>query len=269
MTAAQPTPERPATNAPARPSNGASSPAKDAVVLSGRGGLKTRPFTLAGGAYTVAWQAAPSGSVAYFSGRLTPVEASIGNSFVSAMLESRDRGQTEIYGIKSGQHYLDITMSGEWTVAIVPQGQDAVAALDSGPTVAGPAAPPPASPTNWVMAFDKMEASEGRIVSNEAGVRRQQMATGTFQRIYFRVRNLQKQSSSISSSAFTLVDAQGRTYNSDFELRQVLPGGGSSEFGGASIAPDATVALNLTFDVARDATGLVLKMKGGNEVKVN
>jgi hypothetical protein len=127
----------------------------------------------------------------------------------------------------------------------------------------------PAAPTVWVLAFDRIEALTESRVFNEAGISRTQVATGIFKRIFFRIRNLQQKSATVSGSEFTLTDAQGRTYKSDFQVRQVQAGGVSEAFGGASIVPGATVALNLAFDVARDATGLVLHLKGGNDVKVN
>jgi hypothetical protein len=114
-----------------------------------------------------------------------------------------------------------------------------------------------------------MESSTRRIVSNEAGVQRTQTASGQFQRIFFWLRNAQKQSASASSIDFKLTDAQGRTYRSDFELRQVQPSGYSSEFSGASIAPGVSAHLNIDFDVAPDATGLVLHVDGGTDITVN
>jgi len=114
-----------------------------------------------------------------------------------------------------------------------------------------------------------VETTTQRIVSNEYGVSRTQTASGKYQRIYFRLRNMQQESSSVTGNAFTLTDAQGRKYSSDFEVRQVQPDGTSSPFGGSSIAPGATVALNLTFDVASDATGLVLHLVGASDLKLN
>ena len=98
---------------------------------------------------------------------------------------------------------------------------------------------------------------------------RRQVATGVFQRIFFRIQNRQKKSDTISASEFTLTDAQGRTYSTDFQVRQVQPGGTSAAYDGVNIVPGATVALIVAFDVAPDATGLVLHMRGGNDVKVN
>jgi len=114
-----------------------------------------------------------------------------------------------------------------------------------------------------------VETSTERIVTNEAGVARMQTATGKFQQVFFRLQNKQTASASVPSSTLTLTDAKGRTYTSDFEVRQVQAGGVSSAFGKASIAPGASVLLNLTFDVAPDATGLVLHMKDGNDVEVH
>jgi hypothetical protein len=122
-----------------KPTVAQNAPMKDTVVLSGRGDMRTKPFNLSGGGYTVAWQATPSGSSATFRARMVPTTAAGGESLAETKLDSRERGETELYDVKAGPHYLEITMTGDWIVAIVPQGEDATAALVAGLTAASPA----------------------------------------------------------------------------------------------------------------------------------
>lgn len=130
------------------------------------------------------------------------------------------------------------------------------------------AAPTQAQPLSWAVAFDKIEPVDVRVVASEGGATRPQLASGQYEQVYFRIQNRQKQPGPMSSSTFSLTDAQGRTYTSNFEVRQIQADGGSASYSGANVAPGGTVALYLTFDVATDATGLVLHTKGGNDVKV-
>jgi hypothetical protein len=64
-----------------------------------------------------------------------------------------------------------------------------------------------------------------------------------------------------------MTDAQGRTYRPDFQARQVMRNS-SEPFDGSSIAPGASVPLSITFDVAKDAAGLVLHVRDGNDAPV-
>ena len=266
-------PTRPGSTATATPS--APIAADRPVVLSGSSTVKTRSFTLAGGNYTVAWRWTLSGKLGYFSGWLKPIDGSAGELFGREIIKESQQGETQIYKVKPGQYYLEVASAGHWVIAIVPQGQDALMALATAPAPAPTQQQPtaaPALPTDWALAFDRIvPVTEPRVyrVYNDAGISRTQVATGMFQRIYFQLQNRQKKSATVTGGEFTLTDAQGRTYESDFQVRQVQANGLSKAFGGASIVPGATVALNLTFDVARDATGLVLHLKGGNDVKVN
>jgi len=93
--------------------------------------------------------------------------------------------------------------------------------------------------------------------------------TEKFLVIYFSLRSNEKNNDSINSNGITLTDAQGRSYTSDYQVRQVAPDGSSAPFDDSSISPGATVALKLTFDVANDATGLVLHLQGGNDMNVS
>jgi hypothetical protein len=135
-----------------------------------------------------------------------------------------------------------------------------------------PTATPRPAPTavaaKWVLTYDSAEPSDVRLITLENGTTRVQRATGQFLRLHFRLKSLQNISATVPSGSFLLADDQGRSYASDFEVRQDLPSGASEPFGNASVAPGTTVGLNLSFDVATDATGLVLRMPGANDVAV-
>ena len=91
-------------------------------------------------------------------------------------------------------------------------------------------------------------------------------ASGKYVTVYFSLRNDEKTSDSVSSSDFKLSDRQGRSYNSDYQVREVLPSGWSSAFDGTNIAPCATVSMSLTFDAAKVVAGLMLHLTAGNDV---
>ena len=127
---------------------------------------------------------------------------------------------------------------------------------------------PPASGSQWALAFDRSLTLPSVLVSNEYGIERQMYPTGKFLRIYFQLTNVRSVSTAIWTTDFSLKDAQGRTYTSDFQVRQQRPDGTSAEFSGYSVAPGTTVSLSLTFDVASQATGLVLHLNDGNSIAV-
>ena len=99
------------------------------VVASGRSSLKTKSFALATGSYTVAWRGRGKGNCI---GDVTSVDGAQDKNFLNVILEAPERGETQVYGIKAGQFYLDMTCD-DWAVAIVPQGQDALALLETAP----------------------------------------------------------------------------------------------------------------------------------------
>jgi hypothetical protein len=143
-----------------------------------------------------------------------------------------------------------------------------VGAAQARPAAASSAASAQGQPLSWVLAYDRAETSEQRYLMNSEGVRRTVNASGTYLTIFFRIQNRQKQTGSLTSSSFYLTDGQGRTYNTGIEPHQILPDGSTTSFAGSTVAPGATVALTMTFDVADGASGLVLHTKGGNDIKV-
>jgi hypothetical protein len=137
-----------------------------------------------------------------------------------------------------------------------------------GATIAATAALPAANGQDWSIAFDHTTTMSSDIVSDDYGNNKTLYPTGKYLVIYFSLRSNEKSSDSVNSDDFTLTDAQGRNYTSDYQVREVAPDGSSAAFDDASIAPGATVALKLTFDVAKDASGLVLHLQDGNDVSV-
>ncbi len=91
---------------------------------------------------------------------------------------------------------------------------------------------------------------------------------GQWVNVYFDVRNNQTKPAPLSSANISLGDKQGRSYVSPFDLRQVTAIGQQETLFSGSVAPGATVMLRLTFDVAKDASGGVLHVPGGNDVAV-
>lgn len=235
-------------------------------MLQGRDSLKTKPFPLRGGSYTVGWEGSPRGGTDNCIGRVTPVSGGFGQGFVNVILRGRERGESQLYQVTVGDYYFDITGCGDWKMVIVPLGVDTGAILDQVPntTAATSAA---AEEKRWTVTFDHSEASTERLVSNDAGVVHSQTATGKYLRTFFAARNAQAVSNLLSETDVTLSDNQGRSYSSDFAFRQTQPGGSTQEFSG-SVAPGSSAQLSLTFDVAKDATGLVLHIRGGNDVQV-
>jgi hypothetical protein len=142
---------------------------------------------------------------------------------------------------------------------------------DGLPVVGGTAsasALPPANGTSWSIAFDHTELLPDVIVSDQNGNVKDLLPTGKFLVIYFELRSNESSSDSVNGTDFTLTDAQGRTYTTDFQVRQVSPDGSSAAFDDSSVAPGATVRLKITFDVSKDATGLVLHLTNGNDMPV-
>jgi hypothetical protein len=97
------------------------------VALSGDGKLNTRPFDLAGGAYTVRWSGAAKatgGSNLILSLKRTdhPI---LGSELLVNTIVNRDSGslsgETQIYNVKPGAFYLDVMAPGDWSVTITPQ----------------------------------------------------------------------------------------------------------------------------------------------------
>lgn len=99
----------------------------DPVKLSGERSQNTKAFTLSGGNYTARWEIKlPRGSSScYGGGSLHIVD---GNRYVEQLFnallgdekgKSAD-GETELYGLKAGQYYLDINSGCPWSVEIRP-----------------------------------------------------------------------------------------------------------------------------------------------------
>lgn len=99
----------------------------DGITLTGPAGVNTPPFELAGGSYLVRWSASkgptmPLGNVILSIKRVDG--GIVANSgLVNRVIgqgEQAISGETFVYGLKAGAHYLDVMSPGEWTVTIAP-----------------------------------------------------------------------------------------------------------------------------------------------------
>ena len=247
-------------------------PQEGAFVLDGSQDFNSKPFPLRGGNYSIAWRAtSPSQYGCVFYGNLYDTNNRRAGDFTRSTHEDGSyTAGTELYGIRQGEYYLKVSSTCDpWSVAIGPQGDSAKAALGDEPAPRASAAiAPAATASKWSVTFSRSTVNTtGNLVSNEFGTTRIQAPTGKFLTVYFTLHNEQSKSAAMSGSDLTMTDGQGRTYRSDFQARQVL-GSASEPFDGSSIAPGASVALTITFDVAKDATGLVLHVRGGNDLQV-
>jgi hypothetical protein len=128
--------------------------------------------------------------------------------------------------------------------------------------------PPPALAANgkaWTVAFDHNLVLPGIDVDDGHGHVTQMPAKGKWVNIYFRIRNNGAKAATPNAGGVTLGDSQGRSYVSDFELRQVN-GQGQEVLIDNGVAAGDTVLLRITLDVAKDSTGGVLHVAGGNDI---
>ena len=95
------------------------------IVLTGDTKMMTRPFDLGPGNYTVHWSGSMhpqySGNVIIYLRRVDGTGEAKG--LVSVFLtEDRPtmRGETHLYHVKPGAHYLDVIAPGAWSVSISP-----------------------------------------------------------------------------------------------------------------------------------------------------
>ena len=117
------------TNTTAQPSAQPplASPAEP-ITLSGERGENTRPFELRGGNYTVAWRAQLrrestscfAGATLYRVDGKRHVET-LFNVTLNRDHERTASGETQVYGVVAGAHYLDVSSTAcSWSVEIRP-----------------------------------------------------------------------------------------------------------------------------------------------------
>jgi hypothetical protein len=121
----------------------------------------------------------------------------------------------------------------------------------------------------WALKYDRVEnLALLNVVSDTGGPTVSRRPSGQFVRVYFQLENQGSASRAMSNYDTTLTDAQGRTYRSDLEAWRVDAAGVPRMNGSPQIAPSTSVMLAMLFDVAPDASGLVLHMQGGNDMLV-
>jgi hypothetical protein len=123
---AAPTTTPKSTATPRPPSPAGESP----INLSGERGENTKPFDLRGGNYTVAWKtelrrdssSCFSGATLYRVEGKVHVESLYSITLYRANGDRSAEGETQVYGVRPGQHYLDVnTTACSWSVGIRPQ----------------------------------------------------------------------------------------------------------------------------------------------------
>lgn len=99
------------------------------IRLGADRGQNTQPFQLAAGNYTVRWQVQlqPTASSCYVGATLYRVEGKrrvegLINTSISRDTGRSASGETQVYGVLAGAHYLDVSETGcSWSIEIRPQ----------------------------------------------------------------------------------------------------------------------------------------------------
>lgn len=121
--AALPKPTAPSAQPPTKPV----APQKDEpVTLDGKGIMKTPPFELRGGNYTISWTAndTPNGLGCYHGGAMKNVDSTSTSETVANASVPKGQsaaGTTQAYNLKAGRYYLDMSSGCTWSVTIAPQ----------------------------------------------------------------------------------------------------------------------------------------------------
>ena len=117
----------------------------------------------------------------------------------------------------------------------------------------------------WTIYFDRNLLLPSVQVDDGSGHLTPLPAKGKWVDIYFWARDNQPRPARLTVDDVSLADKQGRHYSSAFDLRQVTAPGVEAPFT-APVPPGATVLLRITLDVAKDASGGVLRVAGGNDI---
>jgi hypothetical protein len=116
--------------------------------------------------------------------------------------------------------------------------------------------------------FDRNLVLKGAVQAADASGKTIDMQpTGQWVNVYFDARNNGTRPATLDSGKITIGDSQGRSYLSPFDLRQIGADGQEVPFNGV-LQPGSQASLRLTFDIAKDATGGVLHVPGGNVLAV-
>jgi len=219
-------------------------PKEQPITLIGSQDLSTKPFELVGGNYAIGWLASRSSTTGCFfdallRGSNNGVTEIFGHSAASGA--NSTTGETQAYNVKNGQYYVHVIAScEEWAVVIAPQGTDTAPLLKQANLSTASAAV--AQPQTWTVTFSGAKVgTQGALVANDYGQSRTLTPTGQYVTIFFTLTNNQKQSASVSGSDFKLTDAKGRTYTTDFSVRQVHADGSSDNYDRSEIVPGGNV----------------------------
>lgn len=86
-------------------------------------------------------------------------------------------------------------------------------------------------------------------------------AQGSFVILALEVELLGKESGNISSAQFVIVDSKGREFKADDEASSALTMAGNEQMFFSEVHPNVVKNGKVAFDIAKDATGLKLKIK--------
>lgn len=96
------------------------------LTMAGHGTVKTTPFELAGGNYSIDWAATdPTGFGCIHTGSLKNVDGTFNAQNAGTGRPTRDAssrtGTTQAYNVKPGRYYLDVISGCDWTITLTPQ----------------------------------------------------------------------------------------------------------------------------------------------------
>lgn len=113
--------------APSQPQAGPPPAPAGEIKIAGTGQQNTKPFDLAAGNYTVRWSGSQQAGPAGLGNLIITLKRADGQfmheTIVNTVL-NRERpqasGETQVYGAKSGPHYLEVLAPGPWSVTFTP-----------------------------------------------------------------------------------------------------------------------------------------------------
>lgn len=107
----------------APPSCAAGQPSGDPLTVGGTGQQQSAPFALAGGAYRVDWTtAAPTTQLSFIELKSADDPSVLrSKTILNATAEGgATSGQTFLYTVKPGPHYLSVRLPAAWAVTLTP-----------------------------------------------------------------------------------------------------------------------------------------------------
>jgi len=93
------------------------------TTVSGSGIQKSRPFTLTGGNYSVQWRAtSKSSGGCYHGGQIRSLDnPGFFETVANEMVQGSASGETQMYRVRAGQYYADMSSGCDWAITIAPK----------------------------------------------------------------------------------------------------------------------------------------------------